>query len=959
MTYISLTQRTTREKAIQLTKSLLEPLSENEQIKRKWYIMGKSKRNAKKSTDRFIKLRGVESMEPRNMLSVAPIGDLSSITDSSYDSITSLSSETGSVSYTPEDLGDIHETYGFTGAGQTVVVIDSGVAYDHQALGEGFGEDYRIVGGYDFTGAGDDDPYDEGPRGSHGTHVTGIIASDDPTHIGVAPGVDIVALRVVDGKGNGTFEQVELALDWVLENLDTFENPITTINMSLGTLTSEISVSSISILEDELEQLEDAGIFTAVAAGNQFVSTQQVGLSYPAVSPYVVPVASVDPDGSLSYFSQRSENVIATPGRSVESSIPDYRGDRDGLADDYGAYSGTSMSAPYLAGASLLIREAYSVSGIAAVDQDMIYGLITSTADMVYDSITDAEYYRLNLTRAIETVLAEYNPVEVPATVETIELGAVTQTKLGPGEIAGGGLVYQTEATHSGIFTVEIGQSDALDVQIVDSSGNPIEVDSSGNGRFDFEVEAGQAFSIRLGTTDDSAVCWDSLRLTNLAQIDGDLLSVFGTEGDDLFFFSAGDGSFSINGVEYQLADQIDTISFDGGGGNDRAELVGTAGVDTVRFQNGTTIFQGGSKQATVSGVEKVTIDGTSGDDALLIYGTSGQDSLSLAPNKTEYSSSAFELTADSFNQVYARLGAGADQVRFGDSAGDDQLIVTTEYAKMTGTGFYLRAEGAQKVSASSTGGDDKAYLLDSTGDDILEATQSLTTLKGTNYQVAVEDFAVVLAYSTSGGADRAIMTGTEGQETVLATGTYGRMVGDGWAVWVNRFEQLDAYSGGGDDRAVLYDSPGNDLFRTTIDSATLRGTGFENNVHGFEQVTAYATYGGFDRAEIYGTADDETLYLSSDLMKIYSGQNELRLNRFDQYYAETGEGNDRAIISLDRTSDSLEANDRVIRVWSDIASELYGIDEAYATNDSSDSLEARLDCIDLILQLIGQWDEV
>src|SRR5688572_22268761 len=37
--------------------------------------------------------------------------------------------------------------YGFTGSGQTVAVIDTGIAYDHHALGRGFGAGKRVVGG--------------------------------------------------------------------------------------------------------------------------------------------------------------------------------------------------------------------------------------------------------------------------------------------------------------------------------------------------------------------------------------------------------------------------------------------------------------------------------------------------------------------------------------------------------------------------------------------------------------------------------------------------------------------------------------------------------------------------------------------------------------------------------------------------------------------------------------------
>ena len=86
--------------------------------------------------------------------------------------------------YQPQDtldqielaLADVHDEYGvtyaqdafgFNGSGQTVAVIDSGIAYDHFALGGGLGAGYRVVGGRDFTEENDADPYDDRPAGFH------------------------------------------------------------------------------------------------------------------------------------------------------------------------------------------------------------------------------------------------------------------------------------------------------------------------------------------------------------------------------------------------------------------------------------------------------------------------------------------------------------------------------------------------------------------------------------------------------------------------------------------------------------------------------------------------------------------------------------------------------------------------------------------------------------------------
>ena len=205
-----------------------------------------------------------------------------------------------------------------SGAGQTVAIIDSGIAYDHAALGGGFGSSYRVVGGWDFT-EDDDDPYDEAPAGFHGTHVAGIVGSSDAQTAGVAPAVDLVALRVFNDQGRGEFDWIHQALVWVHEHRDDFKSPITTVNLSIGSDWELPDSHDWSAIESALRQLVNDGIFISVAAGNDFAERQQTGLSYPAASNNVVPVASVDQGGDLSSFSQRDPRVLAAPGENVRS----------------------------------------------------------------------------------------------------------------------------------------------------------------------------------------------------------------------------------------------------------------------------------------------------------------------------------------------------------------------------------------------------------------------------------------------------------------------------------------------------------------------------------------------------------------------------------------------------------------------------------------------------------------
>ena len=266
-----------------------------------------------------------ETFEERLALSVQPVADF--WYDTTAESIIEPSSSVaqplaGAEGHGWNDLAAARDLYGLRGSRQTVVVIDSGIAYDHVALGGGLGSSYKVVGGWDFA-ENDANPYDDAPAGFHGTHVAGIVGSQDSRYAGVAPNVDLVALRVFDDQGNGYFNWVNQALSWVHQHRNDFEFAITTVNLSLGTEWNAHMLPQWATLESGLKQLADDGIFVSVAAGNSFQAYNAAGLSYPAVSPHVTPVASVDASGNLSRFSQRNDRVLAAPGERVMSTLPD------------------------------------------------------------------------------------------------------------------------------------------------------------------------------------------------------------------------------------------------------------------------------------------------------------------------------------------------------------------------------------------------------------------------------------------------------------------------------------------------------------------------------------------------------------------------------------------------------------------------------------------------------------
>lgn len=708
-------------------------------------------------------------------------------------------------------LSYVRNNYGFTGVGQTVAVIDSGIAWDHVALGGGLGSSYRVVGGWDFA-ENDANPYDDGIYGSHGTHVSGIVGGERAgvTNDGVAPGVDFVGLRVFNDAGQGYFHWVENALQWVYQNRNTFENPITTVNLSLGTSWNATTVPNWTTLEDEFAQLKSVGIFISVSAGNSFTSYNTPGLSYPAASPHVVPVMAMDDNGSLSYFSQRHSRAIAAPGRGIVSSIPDYAGNHNGIADDYGSMSGTSMAAPYIAGASVLIREAMQSVGYVSITQDTIYNHMLATATTVFDAATNQTYKRINLANAIDTLMAADGG---GSAVAATDWGTVTQ--LQSNNVSNSGTTwYQIRASQTGYLTAEAFFAAAggnIDISLHNAgqqllaSGKVI----SGGERAELYVTASADYYLRVvGTNADV-----DFRITNLLSKVGGTVTVSGTSGADVFTFTAGakQHTVGVNGVTYQFAKTAATVfNVNGGAGSDSITMTGTTKAEAAEIRVGNASLKGAGFQVTVVGVENVAVNSGGGKDSVKLYDSAGNDLLNIHSDRATLAGSGYSHTANGFKIVAAFASSGSDTAHLYDTARNDTFRANVGYVEMKGSGYVNSATGFDTTHGHASAGSDKAYFYDSAGNDTYEAHVQLATMTGAGYS------------NTGSGFDK----------------TY-------------------AYASIGFDVAHLYDSAGYDVYKSWSNRATMTGAGFSNAVYNFDSMLGHATV-GTDSIRTYGLGGEE-----------------------------------------------------------------------------------------------------
>lgn len=222
------------------------------------------------------------------------------------------------------------------GAGVRVAVIDSGVD-DHNpqlrgAVDTADGVDLINPGG---NGTGDTE--------GHGTEVAGIIAARPEAgtgFVGLAPKATIVPIRQTDGQGRGSVKGMITAID------DAVARHAEVINISQDTT----SPPGDGTLENAVENALAHNVVVIASAGNDG-SGGAVNTTYPAAYPGVLAVAASDRDDERVDFSQAGPFVgVAAPGVDMVSTVP------------YGGQcvdSGTSFSAPYVAGVAALLRGRY------------------------------------------------------------------------------------------------------------------------------------------------------------------------------------------------------------------------------------------------------------------------------------------------------------------------------------------------------------------------------------------------------------------------------------------------------------------------------------------------------------------------------------------------------------------------------------------------------------------------
>lgn len=240
---------------------------------------------------------------------------------------------------------------------------------------------------------------------------------------------------------------------------------------------------------------------------------------------------------------------------------------------------------------------------------------------------------------------------------------------------------------------------------------------------------------------------------------------------------------------------------------------------------------------------------------------------------------------------------------------GDDEIVITL------GALFVVMVNGVQyeidpalvnnRIEANGLGGNDSLHIIGTSGVDDTTMSPGTVELIGSGFTVTGDDFEDI-EVTSGGGEDRALMFDSVGDDDFVATPTTATLQGTGYVLQVNGYRRAYAYSyAGGFDTVEFFDSAGADNFVGEEIRSTMSSLNYYNSATRFDQVDAYATTAD-DNAMMWDSAGDDIYHVESGLGSLSGTGFDNRAHDFNRVYAYSYAGGIDEARFYDSSADDL-----------------------------------------------------
>ncbi len=295
------------------------------------------------------------------------------------------------------------------GEGQTICLLDSGINYEHPELGGCIGENCKVISGHNFCADTECTFGNENVTDlyGHGTFMGGILVGDNKVK-GIAPKAKLIVYKIAYNSTPND-DAVEKAILQCIANSSKFNISAISMSFSLIGNDSVDNCEPTTGLSKAILNASNNSIFVAVASGNNNYTNS---IRYPACTKGATSVGSSTDDdemwngfvaNNVVYGTNRYKNLdLLAPGVLVQSTATQSSAYSSSpfcisLYSGYGFCSGTSEAVPQVAGAAVLLRQAYGT-----LSPMQIEGLLRETGVPVYDSASGFSYPRIDVEAALQ-----------------------------------------------------------------------------------------------------------------------------------------------------------------------------------------------------------------------------------------------------------------------------------------------------------------------------------------------------------------------------------------------------------------------------------------------------------------------------------------------------------------------------------------------------------------------------